>query len=121
MRNPFKSGPHLEHPVGDHDETKDINKAVEAGQAPVVDVKHPIDNSDGSSSVESFTANAQDGVKKMEATTTVWDKKSLVAAYIMMWIITFVDGIRSLLLLVESTTDMAKQCNKDLLIRSLLL
>lgn len=94
MRNPFQSGPHLERPVADNveTETKDINKAVEAGQAPVVDVKHPIDNSDGSSNVESFTAGAQDGVKKMEATTTVWDKKSLIAAYIMMWIITFVDG-----------------------------
>lgn len=94
MRNPFRSGPHLEEPVADHvdTETKDINKAVEAGQAPVVDVKHPVDNSDGSSTVESFTAGAQDGVKKMEATTTVWDKKSLIAAYIMMWIITFVDG-----------------------------
>jgi len=92
MRNPFRSGPILEQPIADHGETKDINKAVEAGQAPVVDVKHPIDNSDGDSSVESFTAGAQDGVKKMEATTTVWDKKSLIAAYIMMWIITFVDG-----------------------------
>lgn len=81
MWNPFKSGPHLEHPVGDYGEAKDINKAVEAGQAPVVDVKHPVD-SDGNSSIESFTANAQDGVKKMEATTTVWDKKSLIAAYI---------------------------------------
>lgn len=94
MRNPFRSGPHLEHPVGDYGETKDINKAVEAGQAPVVDVKHPIDNSDGNSSVESFTAGAQDGVKKMEATTTVWDKKSLIAAYILMWIVTFVDAMQ---------------------------
>ncbi|KZM23287.1 MFS siderochrome iron transporter 1 [Ascochyta rabiei] len=93
MRNPFRSGPHLEHPVGEH-ETKDINKAVEAGQAPVVDVKHPVDNSDGSSSIESFTAGAQDGVKKMEATTTVWDKKSLIAAYILMWVVTFVDAMQ---------------------------
>lgn len=93
MRNPFRSGPQLEHPVGNYGETKDINKAVEAGMAPVVDVKHPIDNSDGDS-VESFTAGAQDGVKKMEATTTVWDKKSLIAAYIMMWIVTFVDAMQ---------------------------
>ncbi len=93
MRNPFRSGPHLEEPVGDYGETKNINKAVEAGHAPVVDVKHPVDSSDGASSVESFTAGAQDGVKKMEATTTVWNKNSLIAAYIMMWIITFVDGM----------------------------
>ena len=79
MGNLFRSGPHLEQPVVDHGETKDTNKAVEAGQAPVVDVKHPVDNSD-SSSLESFTAEAQDGTKKMEATTTVWDKRSLIAA-----------------------------------------
>ncbi|KAJ4985260.1 siderophore iron transporter [Stagonosporopsis vannaccii] len=94
MRNPFRSGPVLEEPIADYGETKDINKAVEAGHAPVVDVKHPVDNSDGDSSVESFTAGAQDGVKKMEATTTVWDKNSLIAAYIMMWIITFVDAMQ---------------------------
>lgn len=95
MRNPFRSGPHLEHPVGDYGETKDINKAVEAGQAPVVDVKHPVDYPDGDSGTElSFTAGAQDGVKKMEATTTVWGKKSLIAAYIMMWIVTFVDAMQ---------------------------
>ena len=94
MRNPFRSGPHLERPVGDYGDTKDMNKAVEAGQAPVVDVKHPIDNSDGASGVEEFTAGAQDGVKKMEATTTVWGKKSLIAAYIMMWVVTFVDAMQ---------------------------
>jgi hypothetical protein len=71
-----------------------MNKAVEAGQALVVDVKHPIENSDRASGVGSFTAGAQDGVKKMEATTTVWGKESLIAAYIMMWIITFVDAMQ---------------------------
>lgn len=94
MRNPFRTGPHLEHPVGDYGETKDMNKAVEAGQAPVVDVKHPVDDSDGASADVTFTAGAQDGVKKMEATTTVWGKKSLIAAYIMMWIVTFVDAMQ---------------------------
>jgi hypothetical protein len=83
MRNPFKHGS-LEQPVVEHDSnTMDVNKAIEAGHPPVVDVKHPVDNSENSSH-ESFTANAQDGVKKMEATTTVWDKNSLIAAYIML-------------------------------------
>ncbi|KAJ8109316.1 hypothetical protein OPT61_g7547 [Boeremia exigua] len=111
MRNPFRSGPHLEEPVAEYGETKDINKAVEAGQAPVVDVKHPVDNSDGASSVESFTAGAQDGVKKMEATTTVWDRKSLIAAYVMMWIITFVDAMQqgtSLTLTAYVTSSFSK-------------
>jgi hypothetical protein len=82
MRNPFRHGS-LEQPVAEHDSnTMDVNKAVEAGHPPVVDVKHPVDSSDTITD-ESFTANAQDGVKKMEATTTVWDKNSLIAAYIM--------------------------------------
>jgi hypothetical protein len=68
---PFQIRPSLGLPVGDYADTKDMKKAVEAGQAPVVDVKHPIDSSDGASSVEDFTAGAQDRVKKMEATTTV--------------------------------------------------
>ena len=84
----------MDHPVGECGGTKDMNKAVEAGQALVVDVKHPIENSDRASGVGSFTAGAQDGVKKMEATTTVWGKESLIAAYIMMWIITFVDAMQ---------------------------
>jgi hypothetical protein len=84
MGNPFRHGS-LEQPVVAHDHnTTDVNKTMEAGHSPVVDDKHPVDKSD-SSSHESFTADAQDGVKKMEATTTVWDKKSLIAAYIM-WV-----------------------------------
>ncbi|KAF2625926.1 hypothetical protein BU25DRAFT_432503 [Macroventuria anomochaeta] len=83
MRNLFRSGPHLEQPVADQGETKDINKA---GQALVVDIKRPIDDSSG---IESFTVDAHNGVKKIEATTTLWDKKSLIAAYILMWMIMF--------------------------------
>jgi hypothetical protein len=82
MRNPFKHGS-LEQPVAERDSnTMDVNKAIEAGHPPVVDVEHPVDSSDTITD-ESFTANAQDGVKKMEATTTVWDTNSLIAAYIM--------------------------------------
>lgn len=84
MRNPFTHGP-FEQPVVAHDHNNtDENKTMEAGHSSVINDKHPIDISD-SSSHESFTADAQDGVKKMEATTTVWNKKSLIAAYIM-WV-----------------------------------
>ena len=94
MHNPPISGSILGQPEVDHvnTETKDIDKALEAGQAPTVDVKHPVDKSVRDSSAISFTSGAQDGVKKMEATTTVWGKKSLFAAYVLMWIIAFVDG-----------------------------
>lgn len=82
MRSPFRHGA-LEQPVVEHDSnTMDVNRAVEAGHPPVFDIKHPVDSSEASD--ESFTANAQDGVRKMEATTTVWDQKSLVAAYILL-------------------------------------
>ena len=32
---------------------------------------------------ESFTSDAQTGVKKIEATTSVWSKSNLIAAYVM--------------------------------------
>lgn len=83
MRNPFRVGP-VEEPIVDdsyrHGDTMNVEKAVEAGHPPVVDVKHPVDSS---SSIEGFTPDAQEGVKKMEATTSVWSKKHLIVAYIL--------------------------------------
>lgn len=32
---------------------------------------------------EEFTPNAQDGVKKIEATTTVWTTRDLIIAYVL--------------------------------------
>ncbi|KAF2273654.1 MFS general substrate transporter [Westerdykella ornata] len=43
---------------------------------------------------EEFTPNAQDGVKKIEATTTVWSKRDLIIAYILIWLIMFVDSMQ---------------------------
>ncbi|KAF2021612.1 siderophore iron transporter [Aaosphaeria arxii CBS 175.79] len=63
-----------------------VDKAIEAGHAPVVDVTHPVDTDS-----ETLSANAQEGVRRMQATTQVWTKSHLIAAYVMMWIITFVD------------------------------
>ena len=83
MRNPFRTGP-VEEPVVDEphpsNDTMNVEKAIEAGHPPVVDVKHPVDDN---SSQETFTPDAQDGVKKIEATTTVWSRNNLIAAYIM--------------------------------------
>ncbi|KAF2704013.1 MFS general substrate transporter [Pleomassaria siparia CBS 279.74] len=66
-----------------------LEKAVEAGHAPVVNVTHPVDGDS-----ERFSADAQDGVRKMQATTTVWTKNHLIAAYVLMWIITLVDALQ---------------------------
>lgn len=60
-------------------ETLNVEKAVEAGLPPVVTAKHPVDDD----SSEHFSANAQDGVKKMQATTSVWSRNHLIAAYVM--------------------------------------
>ena len=94
MQNHSINGLTLGQLVVDHvdSRTKDIDKALEAGQAPVVDVEHPADKSGRDNSAVNFTPGAQNGVKKIEASTTVWGKKSLIAAYVMMWIIAFVDG-----------------------------
>ncbi|KAF2007490.1 siderophore iron transporter mirB [Amniculicola lignicola CBS 123094] len=66
-----------------------ISKAVKASDSPGLDVKHPLDDDS-----EQFTPDAQDGVKKIEATTTVWTRNHLISAYILMWIITFVDAMQ---------------------------
>ncbi|KAH9486188.1 MFS siderochrome iron transporter 1 [Psilocybe cubensis] len=43
---------------------------------------------------EQFTPDAQAGVKKIEAVTTVWTKGALYLAYTMIWIIYFVDSMQ---------------------------
>ncbi|KAH6620173.1 siderophore iron transporter [Boeremia exigua] len=88
MRNPFRHGPHLEHPVAEA-EIKLL--AVETGHALDTTTKHP---AAAPSSTESFTAGAQNGVRNMEATTTAWDRKALAAAYVLMWLIAFVDAMQ---------------------------
>ncbi|KAF2867925.1 major facilitator superfamily domain-containing protein [Massariosphaeria phaeospora] len=70
-------------------ETLNVDKAVEAGLPPVVNTTNPVDNDDST-----FTSGAQDGVKKMEATTMVWTKSHLIAAYVLMWFVTFVDAMQ---------------------------
>ncbi|PGH36461.1 hypothetical protein GX50_00646 [[Emmonsia] crescens] len=43
---------------------------------------------------ESLSPDAQDGVRKIEATTQVWSRKHLIFAYVMIWIIAFVDTMQ---------------------------
>lgn len=82
MRNPFKHSGTRDVPIsveyGNEHGVKNIEKSVEAGHPPVVDVTHPVD-----SDSEKFSADAQDGVKKMQATTTVWSKNHLITAYVL--------------------------------------
>jgi hypothetical protein len=114
MHSPSISGSILSQPAVGHvdSETKDIDKALEAGQTPVVDDKHPVDKSDRDNCAVSFTPGAQTGVQKMEATTTVWGKKSLIAAYVMMWIIAFVDGKNLVSHSAQYDTDISQHCSR---------
>ncbi|KAJ4287286.1 hypothetical protein N0V90_012684 [Kalmusia sp. IMI 367209] len=49
-------------------------------------------------SEEKISSNAQTGVKKVEAATTVWTKWQLVAAYVIIWWIYFVTSIQEVVL-----------------------
>lgn len=41
-----------------------------------------------------FDKSAQAGVQKIEATTSVWTKTTLIIAYVMIWVIYFVDSLQ---------------------------
>ncbi|KAI1941920.1 MFS siderochrome iron transporter 1 [Ophidiomyces ophidiicola] len=43
---------------------------------------------------DTISKDAQAGVQKMEATTTVWSTSHLVAAYVLIWLITFLDSLQ---------------------------
>lgn len=43
---------------------------------------------------ETLSTDAQDGVRKIEATTTVWTRTHLVVAYAMIWCIYFIDTVQ---------------------------
>jgi hypothetical protein len=55
------------------------SKAIKPGHT-VVKTTHPVDTDSDS---ETIQADTQDGVKGIEAITTVWSKSHLIAAYIM--------------------------------------
>ncbi|PGH05894.1 hypothetical protein GX51_02675 [Blastomyces parvus] len=54
----------------------------------------PPDQGITSDTDESLSADAQDGVRKIQATTQVWSRGHLIFAYVMIWVITFVDTMQ---------------------------
>lgn len=54
---------------------------------------HPANSKDTDSHNEVVHKDAQYGVQKIEATTQAWSKKHLIAAYIMIWIIAFINAL----------------------------
>ncbi|KAI0010536.1 MFS general substrate transporter [Xylariaceae sp. FL0662B] len=56
-------------------------------------VSHQAPNSDVDTD-DAIDPNAQAGVQKIEATTKVWTRSHLIAAYIIIWIIYFIDSMQ---------------------------
>ncbi|KAF2178370.1 MFS general substrate transporter [Zopfia rhizophila CBS 207.26] len=51
-----------------------------------------------SSDVESISKDAQAGVQKIEAVTSVWTKPQLIAAYVIIWLIYFITSMQEVVL-----------------------
>jgi len=84
MRNPFQPHGPVQVPVVDdgHHERHTMNVFnVEAPRPSTRDKAFTESHSVGS--CDKFTPDAQDGVLAMEATTIVWTKQHLIAAYIL--------------------------------------
>lgn len=77
---------HAEAPVAEptraHSDAEAAHHSTEPGKEIGIDSKHVDDGSErDSSSPEGISKDAQYGVKKIEATTTVWSKNMLIVAY----------------------------------------
>ncbi|KAI1506387.1 major facilitator superfamily domain-containing protein [Biscogniauxia marginata] len=70
------------------DEKTSPEKDKETG---VLSQQHPHDSDNDSDAVDK---DAQAGVQKIEATTKVWSRSHLIAAYVGIWIIYFVDAMQ---------------------------
>lgn len=92
MRHPFKHSEVLDAPISvKHDNAYKDEKSTDKANSTGIFTSYPISHdSDG----EKLDVDAQNGVRKMQATTTVWTKNHLLAAYILMWCVTFVDALQ---------------------------
>jgi hypothetical protein len=88
MRNPFKHSGVLDAPISVEHNNPYGDEKVRAEINPT-DTSYPI-----TSGSENLSADAQNGVRKIQAITTVWTKNHLLAAYILMWCITFIDALQ---------------------------
>ncbi|KAI0479141.1 major facilitator superfamily domain-containing protein [Xylariaceae sp. FL0804] len=73
--------PEVEEPVRESDKEGGVVSAQPRG-------------SDADTEVDAISADAQAGVKKIEATTKVWSRNHLIAAYLFIWVIYFVDAMQ---------------------------
>jgi MFS family permease len=87
MKNPLSSVLVREQPVVEekspHSDDKEVGAAAE--RAP---------SSEHSGDDDSINKDAQNGVQKIEAITKVWTTRHLYTAYVLIWVIYFVDSIQ---------------------------
>ncbi|KAK2802390.1 MFS siderochrome iron transporter 1 [Emmonsiellopsis sp. PD_5] len=81
----FFARPQADQPVAEKQSPQNPDDK-EAG----VDPQYQANSSDD----DSISQEAQPGVKKIEATTKVWSRNHLIAAYVMIWCIAFVDTMQ---------------------------
>ena len=85
MKNPFRHDAAEATLDIDHDD-RDPEKAADA-KSPHVAVD-AADSKDSAADDNTVSADVQDGVKKAQAVTIVWDKKQLILAYVL-WVSVF--------------------------------
>ena len=81
MKNPFRHDAAEATLEIDHDD-RDPEKA-DGTKSPHVAVDAAADSKDSATDDNTVSADVQDGVKKAQAVTIVWDKKQLILAYVL--------------------------------------
>lgn len=92
MRVPFRASQAVapvEVPVAEKSEPLPADK--ETG---VASPDSPTPQDSPANDIDSIDKDAQHGVQRIEATTKVWPRNALIAAYVVMWIIYFVDAMQ---------------------------
>ncbi|EPE34450.1 MFS general substrate transporter [Glarea lozoyensis ATCC 20868] len=87
------SPPTSGHPSTEND-TKDVSENYISEKPSTSELKHSVDVIHGNASNDkSVDTNFQPGVQKAEAITIAWSLKALIMAYVVIWLVYFVQGI----------------------------
>lgn len=81
-------------PPADAIDMKEISTILDAEQDTDSELKHGVDKVQGDAvNDQSVDTNFQTGVQKAEAINIAWTSKALIAAYVVIWFVYFVQGI----------------------------
>lgn len=85
--------PTVGYPPGEID-TKEVSKVHNSEQESTSDIEHNTGVNNGNApNDKTIDTNFQAGVQKAEAVTIAWSFKTLIIAYVVIWIVYFVQGI----------------------------